>query len=136
MKEKDKSNSSEDGDDDESYEISKRNIKKENKDNKNVYGKVPLNYNISMTNIDPRSLVNVLARKLPQFDGTNFEKWKHMIKTYLIGLHPELWEIVRNGLQEPQDPSSLTPLEYRWIHLNAQATSALLSALSGVNTTR
>lgn len=73
MKEKDKSNSSEDGDDDESYEISKRNIKKENKDNKNVYGKVPLNYNISMTNIDPRSLVNVLARKLPQFDGTNFE---------------------------------------------------------------
>jgi hypothetical protein len=28
MKEKDKSNSSEDGDDDESYEISKRNIKR------------------------------------------------------------------------------------------------------------
>jgi hypothetical protein len=38
---------------------------------------------------------------------------------------------VRSGIEELQDPSSATPLEYRRIHLNAQATSALLSALSG-----
>jgi hypothetical protein len=51
-----------------------------------------------MPNIDSRSLINVYAGKLPQFDGTNFVKWKHMMKTYLIGIHLELWKIVRNGM--------------------------------------
>jgi hypothetical protein len=34
-------------------------------------------------------------------------------------------------MEEPQDPRSLTPFEYQRIHINAQATSALLSVLSG-----
>jgi hypothetical protein len=24
---------------------------------------------------------------LPHFDGTNFTKWKHLMRAYLIGLH-------------------------------------------------
>jgi hypothetical protein len=52
-----------------------------------------------------------------------------MMKAYLVGLHPGLWEIViKNGVNELVDPSSPTPLEYRHIHLNAQATSVLLRA--------
>lgn len=36
---------SDDGDDDKSYQTNKSGNKKDNKDNKNDYGKVPLNYN-------------------------------------------------------------------------------------------
>jgi hypothetical protein len=126
----DESSSSDDGDDDKSCQTNKSGNKKDSKGNKNDYGEVPLNFSVSIPNLDHISLVNVHAWKLPQFDGTNFAKWKHMMKTYLIGLHPELWEIVRSGMEEPQYPSSLTPLEYRSIHLNAQTTSALLSALN------
>jgi hypothetical protein len=53
-----------------------------------------------MTSLDFRSLINVLARKLPQFDGTNFTRWKQMMKTYLVGLHQQLWKIVRNVVEE------------------------------------
>jgi hypothetical protein len=104
---------------------------KYSKGSNNDYEKVPLNYSNSIPKLDHRYLVNVLAGKLPQFNGTNFVKWKHVMKTYLTGLHSELCEIVRSWMEEPQDPSNLTPLEYRRIHLNAQATSVLLSALSG-----
>ena len=48
-----------------------------------------------------------------------------------LGLHLELWEVVKIGVNEPMDPSKPTPHEYCQIHLNAQATSVLLSALSG-----
>jgi hypothetical protein len=53
-----------------------------------------------------------------------------MMKAYLIGLHPELWNIVCVGFDDPEDPANLTPRDIRNIHRNAQATSALLSALS------
>ncbi|XP_066351155.1 uncharacterized protein [Miscanthus floridulus] len=53
-----------------------------------------------------------------------------MMKAYLVGLHPEVWEIVKNGVKEHKDPSSATLREYCHIHLNAQATSVLLSDLS------
>jgi hypothetical protein len=59
-----------------------------------MIGKVPLtSYSNSIPNLDHRSLVNVSTGKLPQFDGTNFAKWKHVMKTYLIELHLELWEL-------------------------------------------
>ena len=70
------------------------------------------------------------AGKLPQFDGTNFAKWKHMMKAYLFRLYPEMWNIVCVGFKDPVDPKNPTPREIRMIHRNAQATSALLSALS------
>jgi hypothetical protein len=40
--------------------------------------------------------------KLPQFDGTNFAKWKHMMKAYLTGLSLELWNIVCVGFDDPK----------------------------------
>ena len=69
------------------------------------------------------------AGKLPQFDGTNFAKWKHMMKAYLFRLYPEMWNIVCVGFKDPVDPKNPTPREIRMIHCNAQATSALLSSL-------
>ena len=52
------------------------------------------------------------------------------MNAYLIGLHPEMWNIVCVGFEDPVGLENPTPREICMIHLNAQATSALLSALS------
>jgi hypothetical protein len=68
--------------------------------------------------------------KLPQIDGTNFAKWKHMMKVYLTGLSLELWNIVCVGFDDFEAFGYLTPRDRCNIKRNAQATSILLSALS------
>ena len=85
------SSSSEDGDDDESYRVHSKKDKKgkgkKNDDNK--YTTVSFNYSsMSMTNHDRKSFINVPAGKLPHFDGTNFAKWKHLMRVYLVSLLP------------------------------------------------
>ena len=72
-----------------------------------------------------------LAGKLSCFDGTNFAKWKHLMRAYLVGLHPGIWEIVCNGVEPLVDPENPTRAEICNIHLNGQARSVLLSALDG-----
>jgi hypothetical protein len=60
---------------------------KKNDDNK--YTVVSFNYSsMSMTSHDHKSFINVPTGKLSHFNGTNFAKWKHLIRAYLIGLHP------------------------------------------------
>ena len=85
---------------------------------------------VDSINLPTNTHINIPMGKLPQFDGTNFAKWKHMTKAYLIGLHPKMWNIVCVGFEDPVDPKNPTPREIRMIRRNAQATSALLSALS------
>ena len=100
-------------------------------DSNNKYAAVSFNYSsIPMTNHDQRSFINVPTSKLPYFNGTNFAKWKHLTRAYLIGLHPGIWKIVCNGFEPPVDPKNPTLEEMRIIHLNGQATS-VLSALDG-----
>jgi hypothetical protein len=101
------SSSSEDGDDDESYRVHSKKDKKgkgkKNDDNK--YTTVSFNYSsMSMTSHDHKSFINVPAGKLPHFNGTNFAKWKHLIRDYLIGLHLGIWEVVCNGFEPPIGP--------------------------------
>ena len=107
------SSSSEDGDDDESYQVTKGG-KKEKKgeggaNSNNKYAVISLNYSsMPMTNHDQRFFINVPMGKLPHFDGTNFAKWKHLMRAYLIGLHPSIWEVVCNGIESPVDPKNPT----------------------------
>jgi hypothetical protein len=129
------SSSSDDGDDDVSYHVSKGDKKKKNKDkssctNKKKYVAVSINYSY-LTNRDRKSFINVPVGKLPHFDGTNFVKWKHLMRAYLIGLHPGLWEIVCSRFEPPEDPEEPTNEELIAVHLNGQVTSILLSALDG-----
>ena len=101
-------------------------------DSNNKYAAVSFNYSsMPMTNLDRKSFINVSMGKLPHFDGTNFTKWKHLMRAYLIGLHPDIWEVICNGFEPPVDPKNPTLDEMRIIHLNGQATSVLLSALDG-----
>ena len=53
------------------------------------------------------------------------------MRAYLIGLHPDIWEIVCNGFEPLVDPKNPTLEEMRIIHLNSQAASMLLSAVDG-----
>jgi hypothetical protein len=53
------------------------------------------------------------------------------MRAYLIGLHPDIWEVMCNGFEPSVDPKNPTMEEMRIIHLNGQATSVLLSALDG-----
>jgi hypothetical protein len=57
--------------------------------------------------------VTIPVGKLAQFDGTNFAKWKHMMKAYLTGLSLELWNIVCVGFDDPEDFGNLTPRDGR-----------------------
>jgi hypothetical protein len=126
------SSSSDDGDDDISYQASKNGKNQdEGSTNKKKYVVVSFNYSSYLTNRDRKSFINVPAGKLPHFDGTNFAKWKHLMKAYLISIHPGLWEIVRSGFQLPKDPKKPTNDELAAVHLNGQATSILLSTLDG-----
>jgi hypothetical protein len=74
--------------------------------------------------------ITIPVGKLPQFDGTNFAKWKHMMKAYLNSLSLELWNIVCVGFDDPKHFGNFTPRDRRNIKRNTQATSILLSALS------
>jgi len=94
------SSSLDDGDNDASYNIPKKDKKGNKKDkdsSKKKFSAVSFNYSY-LTNCDKKSYINVPAGKLPHFDGTNFTKWKHLMRAYLIALHPRLWEIVCSGL--------------------------------------
>ena len=78
----------ENGDDDDEYYaqmLPKRTLKS---NTKRSYSGVFFNYD--SVNLPTNTHINIPAGKLPQFDGTNFAKWKHMMKAYLIGLHPEM----------------------------------------------
>jgi hypothetical protein len=86
----------------------------------------PLTIPLSMTNHDCKSFINVPMGRLPHFDGTNFAKWKHLMRAYLIGLHPDISEVVCNGFEPPVDPKNPTMEEMRIIHLNGQATMCYL----------
>jgi hypothetical protein len=128
------SSSSENGDGDDEYygtRIPKRTLKPKPKPkakSKDDYRSVSFNYDSLETK--SKDDITIPVGKLPQFDGTNFAKWKHMMKAYLTGLSLELWNIVCVGFDDPEDFANLTPRDRRNIKRNAQATSILLSALS------
>jgi hypothetical protein len=99
------SSSSENRDDDDEYygtRIPKRTINPKPKHKaKDDYRSVSFNYDF----LDTKSKddVTIPVGKLPQFDGTNFAKWKHMMKAYLTSLSLELWNIVCVGFDDPED---------------------------------
>jgi hypothetical protein len=83
---------SENGDDDDEYyaqRLPKRTLKS---NTKRSYSSVSFNYD--SVGLPTNTHINIPTGKLPQFDGTNFAKWQHMMKAYLIGIHPEMWDIV------------------------------------------
>ena len=93
-----------------------------------TYSQTPFNYERLNSNVH---FLSLLIGKLPYFDETNYTKWRHNIKMYLISLNLSRWKVVCTGVELPDnDDDSLTPDQEQEIHRNAQATTVLLLSLS------
>jgi hypothetical protein len=46
--------------------------------------------------------------KIPQFDGTDYSKWKNSMEEYLIAVNPSLWTIVNRGITFLSGDATLT----------------------------
>jgi hypothetical protein len=67
--------------------------------------------------------------KVPYFDQTSYNQWKHHIKNYLYSISPEVCQVICvhvDLLDEDEEPTS-NQLEQ--IHRNAQAISILASSI-------
>nr|ABA97697.1 retrotransposon protein, putative, unclassified [Oryza sativa Japonica Group] len=89
---------------------------------------IPFDYN--KLTIAPHNFVSVPSGRAPQFDGTHYAAWKHKMKLHLISLHPSIWKVICTGVDVPHDDMELTSEQEQLIHHNAQASNAILSALS------
>src|SRR5579859_3364716 len=66
----------------------------------------------------------------PYFDGTNYALWKLGMSTYFHAMSPKIWWIVDVGFSHALDDNAPTNAQGKCVHLDAQATNALFSALS------
>nr|CAE03661.3 OSJNBa0042N22.2 [Oryza sativa Japonica Group]CAE76041.1 B1292H11.27 [Oryza sativa Japonica Group] len=89
---------------------------------------IPFDY--SKLTIPPHNFVSMPSGHASQFDGTHYAAWKHKMKLHLISLHPSIWKVVCTGVDVPHDDMELTSQQEQLIHHNAQASNAILSALS------
>jgi hypothetical protein len=76
------------------------------------------------------NFLSVSFGKPPHFDGTNYTQWRTNMRWHLFSLHPNLWEIVCVGIEQPDSvDESFGPTMRQLFHRNAQATTILLSSL-------
>jgi hypothetical protein len=79
--------------------------KDKKKHDKSSYNAMSFNYNNM-----PSSTVYtfVLVGKAPYFDGTNYNQWKHCMKSYLYSISLEVWQVVCDGvdfLEDDEEPT-------------------------------
>jgi hypothetical protein len=63
--------------------------------------------------------------KAPYFDVTYYNQWKYYMKNYLYSISPEVWQVICDGVDFPDDDEQPTPDQLQKIHHNAQAISIL-----------
>jgi hypothetical protein len=83
------------------------------------YSHIPFNYNAH--------LLSIPLGKPPHFDGEDYSFWSHKMCSHLFSLHPNIWEIVENGMHFDSMDNLVFINEQ--IHKNAQATTVLLASL-------
>jgi FtsZ-binding cell division protein ZapB len=66
----------------------------------------------------------------PIFDGTNFAHWKIHMSCYFRAMSPKIWWIIDVDFSHALDDQSPTKEQEKYLHINAQGTNALFSALS------
>jgi hypothetical protein len=84
---KDRKNASASEDDDSSYEEDDSNKAKKDKKkrDKSSYNAMSFNYNNMPSSM---AYTSIPVGKAPYFDGTNYNQWKHYMKTIYIPSHP------------------------------------------------
>jgi hypothetical protein len=78
--------------------------KRGRKGDKRSYNTISINYD----NSPPSStFTSVPIGKAPRFDGTDYTKWRYLMKMHLISLNRSVWTIVHTGvdfLDEDEEP--------------------------------
>jgi hypothetical protein len=69
-------------------------------------------------------------RKIPQFDGADYSKWKNSMEEYLMAVNPALWTIVNRGITFPSGDATLTQEQANEIQRNYQAIRIIKSSLT------
>jgi hypothetical protein len=101
--------SSEDGDSSFEEEVSNKGRKRRNKHDRPSYNSMSFNYN-NMTN--STAYTSIPVGKAHHFNGSNYNQWKHCMKKYLYSLHPEVWQVVCDGVDfsyEYEQPTTKDP---------------------------
>jgi hypothetical protein len=120
------SSSSEEEDSSNEEDVSKKEKKGRNNRDKASYNSMFFNYdNMPSTTI----YTFISIDKAPYFDGTYYNNWKHCMKNYLYSISPEVWQVVCDGVDFPDDDEQLTPDQLQKIHYNAQAIFILISSI-------
>jgi hypothetical protein len=45
-------------------------------------------------------LLSIPLSKPPHFDGEDYSFWNHKMRSHLFFLHPCIWEVVENGIED------------------------------------
>jgi hypothetical protein len=118
--------SSEDDDSSFEEEVSNKGRKGRRKHDKPSYNSMSFNYNNMPSST---AYTSVPIGKAPHFDGTNYNQWKHCMKSYLYSISPEVWHIVCDGVDFPNEDEQPTSDQLQKIHRYAQAISILTSSM-------
>jgi hypothetical protein len=131
LKEKDKkgkkhSSSSEDDDSSFEEEISSKGKKEKKNHDKSSYNAMSFNYD-NMPSSTTYTFIPI--GEASYFDGSNYNQWKHCMKIYLYSISPEVWQVVYDGVDFPEEDEQPTPDQLQKIHCNAQAITILTSSV-------
>jgi hypothetical protein len=87
-------------DDDSNEEVIKKGRKGRTKHDKASYNTISFNYN----NISSSTAyISVPIDKVPRFDGSNYNQWKYCMKNYLYSISPEVWQVICDGVDFPDE---------------------------------
>jgi hypothetical protein len=120
------SSSSEEKDSSHEEEDSKKEKRGRNNRDKLSYNSMSFNYDNIPSNT---TYTSIPVGKALYFDGTCYNQWKHYMKKYLYSISPEVWQVVCDGVDFPDDDEQPTPDQLQKIHRNAQVISILTSSI-------
>jgi hypothetical protein len=123
-----KGGSSSSEEEDSSYEEEdfKKRKKGRNNHDKPSYNSMSFNYDNMASTI---TYTSIPIGKAPYFYRTCYNQWKHYMKNYLYSISPEVWQVVCDGVDFPDDDEQLTLDQLQKIHHNAQAICILTSSI-------
>jgi hypothetical protein len=100
--------------------------KRRKKGDKRSYSTISFNYK----NLPPSNMfTSVPIGKAPRFDGTDYTKWRYLMRMHLISLNPSVWTIVCTCVELPDEDEEPSYEQLQKIHRNTQVSSVLLSSL-------
>jgi hypothetical protein len=115
---KTKGNSSSSEEEDFSFEEDTSNKEKKGRRNRDKpsYNSMSFNYNNMASST---AYTSIPVGKAPYFDGTSYNQWKQCMKNYIYSISPEIWQVVCDGVEFPDDDEQPTPDQLQKIHRNA-----------------